>query len=45
VNDDDDDDDDEDKQTCLKRDSKPRSERPRNQGLRIRKRGHWDQMP
>jgi hypothetical protein len=34
---------DEDKHPCLKRDSHPRSQRPSDQGLRLRPRDHWDQ--
>jgi hypothetical protein len=31
-----------DKHPCLKRDSNPRSQHPRTQGLCFRPRGHWD---
>jgi hypothetical protein len=30
------------KHTCHKRDANPRSQRPSDQGLRLRPRGHWD---
>jgi hypothetical protein len=32
----------EDKHPCLKQDSNPRSQRPSDQGLRLRPRGNWD---
>jgi hypothetical protein len=35
---------DKDKHKCLKRDSNPRFQRLSDQGLRLRPRGHWDQL-
>jgi hypothetical protein len=32
------------KHPCVKRDSNPKSQHLRNQGLRLRLRGHWDQL-
>jgi hypothetical protein len=34
----------EDKRPCLKRDPNPRSQRPSDQGLRLRPRGRWDRQ-
>jgi hypothetical protein len=34
----------EDKHPCFKQDSNPQTQRPCDQGLRLRPRSHWDQL-